>query len=108
MSELKRLKEVSSSMRKTNRKLLLSLLILALGIAIVSTVSAVGYLGSSHQWNKGYDSHQWNKGDFKHGHQGYWNYPYKFHYWNYPYKCYYWNYPYKCYWSPYYNWLPLV
>ncbi len=105
-------------MKKTSRKLVVPLIVLALGIAIISTAGAVENFGQKpgqgpivgHNNNPGFgqkpgnddfrfnpghkpdnDFNQWDKKghDFKPGFHGYWNYPYK------PYNWYkwYWYYP---------------
>jgi hypothetical protein len=98
---------VSFPMKNTSRKLLVPLIILALGIAIVSTAGAVddrgwnfdnnAYSHDSNHWDKdGHDSNQWIMGhDFNSGYHGY--------YWSFSYKPFYWYKPYYCYY-PYYNW----
>lgn len=116
---------VNYPMKKTSQKLLVPLIILALGIAFVSNVGAVvdysgqktgpvseqHFGGDNFQFDSGHDNDfgQTHDNDFnqwdKRGHDSnQWNMGYNFKsgyhsYWNYLYKPYYWYYQFK----PYYQ-----
>jgi hypothetical protein len=119
-------------MNKTSRKILVPLIILALGMAIVSTVGAVEYsvqkigpgpipgqnptptlITGQHfdddkfrfEADHKFDTDHKPDHDFKPGFNGYWKYPFKPYYWYNQFKPYYYRY-YTGHYS--YDWLPMI
>jgi hypothetical protein len=119
-------------MNKTSRKILVPLIILALGMAIISTVSAVEFSvqkpgpgpilgqnpspglftgqhfdGTKFRFDDdhNFDANHKPDHDFKPGFNSYWKYPYKPYYWYYQFAPY--NYRYYT-WHYSYDWLPMV